>query len=68
MEHGIRTTQAPPSPAHTAAEPLGDLVSGDALHTNPAAVHARGRVAVDVAAEVAASADARAVHPTTVTA
>ena len=68
MTHGTDKAPKPPSPAHTATEPLGDLVSGDALHTNPAAMHARGWVTVDVATHIAATADSRAARPTAVTA
>jgi len=59
VEH--RTDQsAPPNSPPLASEPLGDLVSGDAVHTNPAAAHVRTWMTVNVAAAVAAGADARA--------
>ncbi|MFF7553598.1 hypothetical protein ACFZA9_12010 [Streptomyces olivaceus] len=43
-----------------AVEPLGDLVSGDALHTNPAAHRVRSWMTVDVAERLTAGADQRA--------
>lgn len=49
-----------PSPRAAAFEPLGDLISGDAIHTNPAAAHVRTWMTANVAAELAAGADARA--------
>ncbi|WP_432091047.1 hypothetical protein [Streptomyces sp. NRRL F-5630] len=42
-----------------AIEPLGDLFSGDALHTNPATHSVRAFLPVDVVAQIVASADAR---------
>ncbi|MFB6787662.1 hypothetical protein ACFCWT_13400 [Streptomyces olivaceus] len=51
-----------------AVEPLGDLVSGDALHTNPAAARVRTWMTVDAAAQLTAGADQRASRTTAVTA
>lgn len=59
MEHGTHQPNPQNSPT-PAAEPLGDLVSGDALHTNPATKHVRGWMTVNTAAAVSAGADARA--------
>ena len=54
--HDLPLMQAMPP----AVEPLGDLTSGDALHTNPVAKHVRGWMTVNTAAAVSARADARA--------
>ncbi|MCM8555373.1 hypothetical protein [Streptomyces sp. STCH 565 A] len=43
-----------------AIEPLGDLVSGDALHTNPTARRVRTWMTVDAAERLTAGADQRA--------
>ncbi|MBZ6258839.1 hypothetical protein KVH22_25320 [Streptomyces olivaceus] len=51
-----------------AVEPLGDLVSGDALHTNPAAHRVRTWMTVNAAEQLAAGADDRASRITAVTA
>ncbi|GGR71004.1 MULTISPECIES: hypothetical protein [Streptomyces] len=67
MEHGIRTAHPQPSP-RAAVEPLGDLISGDALHINPAAISVRTWMTVDVAERVAIAADARAAHTAAVAA
>ncbi|MFF3928590.1 hypothetical protein [Streptomyces hirsutus] len=47
----------------TSYAPLGDLVSGDAIHTNPAAATVRTWMTVGVAEHVAATADIRAARP-----
>jgi len=62
VEHGIRTTQPQPSP-RTAVEPLGDLISGDAIHTNPAALRVRSWMTATDAQALTAAADARAARP-----
>ncbi|GGQ38463.1 hypothetical protein ACFFKE_32310 [Streptomyces mutabilis] len=68
MEHRTDKAPKPPSPANAATEPLGDLVSGDAVHTNPATLRVRSWMTVDVAERLAAGADDRAAHTTAVTA
>jgi len=68
VEHGTHqpNPQNTPKLAEAAAiplaafEPLGDLVSGDALHTNPTVAHVRTWMTVNTATAVAAGADARA--------